>query len=222
MSPDDRPEGFSPEPVPGSVPGAVLPAAAPVSASVSAPVSAPVSGFAEPGRDFDASEEASRRALAQRLAERNRQRELRAERLARLRGVATPPDPTEAAEAALEDFLRALAGTPVPAPLSDPAALLAFARPEPAAAAVAGDPPPPAPDPGRDLARDLIRDGDDLRRLPGVGPGLVWALERAGVRRLADMAPLAPADLAARLGPLGRLVPADAWIATARAAIAAG
>ena len=60
----------------------------------------------------------------------------------------------------------------------------------------------------------------ELARLPGVGPGLVWALERAGIAGLAGLAPLEPEDLAARLGPLGRLVPAAAWIAAARAATA--
>ena len=58
----------------------------------------------------------------------------------------------------------------------------------------------------------------DLDRLPGVGPGLIWALDRAGLRCLADLAPLAPSELAARLGPLGRLVPAERWIAAAREA----
>ena len=57
----------------------------------------------------------------------------------------------------------------------------------------------------------------DLERLEGVGPGLVWALRRAGIRDLAGMAALEPAGLAARLGPIGRLVPAEAWIASARA-----
>jgi predicted flap endonuclease-1-like 5' DNA nuclease len=147
---------------------------------------------------------APRQTLAQRLAERNRQRALRAERLARLRA----PDPdapdgrsraADAAEAALEDFLRALTGgqAAVPAgPPVEPGEVLRFPRPETPPAAAA------AP--------------SDLERLPGVGPGLVWALERAGVRRLADLAELAPAELARRLGPLGRLVPAEAWIARAR------
>jgi predicted flap endonuclease-1-like 5' DNA nuclease len=127
-----------------------------------------------------------RQTLALRLAERNRQRALRAERLARLRpaapaagadaAAAAMDDPeTDAAEAALEAFLRALAGDRPPAPA-------------------------------------------DLDRLPGAGPGLIWALERAGLRRLADLAPLAPGELAARLGPLGRLVPAQAWIELARGA----
>ena len=62
----------------------------------------------------------------------------------------------------------------------------------------------------------------DLDRLPGAGPGLVGALRRAGLARLADVAPLAPEALAARLGPIGRLVPAEAWVAAAREAAAAG
>jgi predicted flap endonuclease-1-like 5' DNA nuclease len=174
--------------------------------------------------------QAPRQTLAMRLAEREQQRRLRAERLARLRaapGLAEDPagappsapesiaesvaesvaepmaapaaaDPEDAA-AALEEFLRALTGGPKPAaPASgpEPAAVLHFQRP----------PAPPA------------SAGRDLDRLPGAGPGLVRALERAGLRRLADIAPLAPEELAARLGPIGRLIPAQAWIDTARAA----
>ena len=166
-----------------------------------------------------------RQTLAMRLAERNRQRALRAERLARLRPPPEGADPGadpdaapglphglahglpqgapaagDAAEAALEDFLKALtAGHPAPpeGPPVEPGELLPFVRPE--APAEAAEAPP-----------------GDLDRLPGVGPGLVWALERAGLRCLADLAPLAPAELAARLGPLGRLVPAERWIAAAR------
>ena len=149
-----------------------------------------------------------RQTLAMRLAERNRQRALRAERLARLRPRGGGRGPRQdrrlragdAAEAALEDFLKALtAGHPAPpeGPPVEPGELLPFVRPE--APAEAAEAPP-----------------GDLDRLPGVGPGLVWALERAGLRCLADLAPLAPAELAARLGPLGRLVPAERWIAAAR------
>ena len=142
---------------------------------------------------------APRQTLAMRLAERERSRALRAERLARLRPAA---DPADEAEAALEEFLRALGAgrPPAPPPAAAPGAVLAF-QPRPERA--------PEPLPERPAASDL--DG-----LPGAGPGLRWALERAGLRRLADLAPLAPADLAARLGPLGRLVPAEAWIAFAR------
>ena len=172
-----------------------------------------------------------------RLAERNRQRELRAERLARLRPPSPPerhPVLPEAAPVAwprasprpapardtrgaapsrdrrgrggARGLPRALTGD-LPAPprarRSSPAALLPFQRPGSAA--------------GREAASGR-QDPGDLDRLPGVGPGLIWALERAGLRRLADLAPLAPAELAARLGPLGRLVPAERWIATAREA----
>ena len=58
--------------------------------------------------------------------------------------------------------------------------------------------------------------GSDLERLAGVGPGLVWALRRAGIPDLASVAALEPEALAARLGPLGRLVPARAWVEAAR------
>jgi predicted flap endonuclease-1-like 5' DNA nuclease len=159
-----------------------------------------------------------RQTLAMRLAERQRQRALRAERLARLRSAPpAAPDgradvgpgagiaPVEVgtdgeadAEAALEEFLRALTGgvpAPAPAPAPEPGAILHFQRPER---------PPAAAAPG------------DLDRLPGAGPGLVWALERAGIHCLADLAPLAPEELVARLGPIGRLVPAEAWLETAR------
>jgi predicted flap endonuclease-1-like 5' DNA nuclease len=144
-----------------------------------------------------------RQTLAMRLAERERQRAERAERLARLRPA---PPAADDAEAALEEFLRALAGAgtpapePAPGPAPGPAAVLHFQRPE-AALVAAAEPEP---------------DTDDLDRLPGAGPGLVAALRRAGLARLADIAPLAPETLAARLGPLGRLVPAAAWVAAAR------
>jgi predicted flap endonuclease-1-like 5' DNA nuclease len=150
-----------------------------------------------------------RQTLAMRLAERERQRELRAERLARLRPG--PPGPAgDAAEAALEDFLRALAGdraAPAPVTAPEPGAILHFQRPE------RGE---QRPDAGAEpVAAPQV---SDLHRLPGAGPGLIWALERAGLRRLADLAPLEPEELGARLGPLGRLVPARSWIEAARAA----
>jgi len=168
-----------------------------------------------------------RQTLAMRLAARNRQRELRAERLARLRppstelgsepgtepaaepgvhpdarpapAAAPAPGAIDAAELALEDFLRTLTGDlpPLPeGPPVEPGELLPFQR----------------------LVEPASRAPGDLDRLPGVGPGLIWALERAGLFRLADLAPLSPAELAARLGPLGRLIPAERWIASAREA----
>jgi predicted flap endonuclease-1-like 5' DNA nuclease len=137
----------------------------------------------------------ARRTLALRIAERNRMRELRAERLARLRPPGAPPPAAEDdASAALEEFLRALTGggSSVPESPPEPAAVLPFQRPEPAPC--------------------------DLDRLPGAGPGLVWALKRAGLGSLAEVAALEAAELADRLGPLGRLVPAGAWIEAARRA----
>jgi predicted flap endonuclease-1-like 5' DNA nuclease len=155
---------------------------------------------------------APRQTLAMRLAERERQRAERAERLARLKPVAPGPATLPAAddaEAALEEFLRALTGGQRPAPAPGPAAMPV---PEPAPTAVLHfQRPEAAPEPAAPT---------DLDRLPGAGPGLVGALRRAGFGRLADLAPLAPEELAARLGPIGRLVPAEAWVAAARAAAA--
>jgi hypothetical protein len=156
---------------------------------------------------------AARPTLAARLAERSRQRALRAERLARLR-PAPSEAPPDAAEAALQEFLRALTGDlPPPAPPPPAAAeVLAFQRPE---APVAGEPAAGVESGGESGAESGV---SDLESLPGVGPNLVWALEQAGIGCLADLVPLAPAELARRLGPIGRLVPAAGWIAAARAA----
>jgi predicted flap endonuclease-1-like 5' DNA nuclease len=111
-----------------------------------------------------------------------------------------PDDAIDSAEA-LEAFLRALTGDrpAPPPPAAEPAAVLSFQRPE------------------RPAERERSEDPGDLARLAGAGPGLIWALQRAGLRRLADLAPLGPEELVARLGPIGRLVPAEAWLATARA-----
>lgn len=117
----------------------------------------------------------------------------------------------EAADAsdALEEFLRMLGGSlaaPVmPVDEPEPAAVLQFQRTAPDAEHEEAQPSEP-------LAAPVC----DLDRLRGVGPGLVWALNRAGIACLADMATLEPDGLADRLGPLGRLVPVRAWIAFAR------
>ena len=162
-----------------------------------------------------------RQTLAMRLAERERQRAERAERLARLR----PASPAATLD---RDTGRAGArrrrggarGIPAgadrgggghcrdtrlrtPTSAAESAAVLTFQRPETAPAATSEAATP-----------------TDLDRLPGAGPGLIGALRRAGIDRLADIAPLAPDALADRLGPIGRLVPAAAWVATAREAAA--
>ena len=171
---------------------------------------------------------APRQTLAMRLAERERQRRLRAERLARLR--AAPPGLAE--DPALDACGGArprpgggrgrggrprgrgggARGVPAGADRRREAPRAGAGARAGAAAVLHFQRPPASPGaPERDLERDLDR-------LPGAGPGLVWALERAGLCRLADIAPLAPEELAAKLGPLGRLVPAQAWIDAARAA----
>jgi predicted flap endonuclease-1-like 5' DNA nuclease len=146
-------------------------------------------------------------------------------------GPAPRPAPEDLADPdALVAFLRALTGDaephtePLDAPRETPrpaAEVLHFHRPvpvdpvpDPPAAEAA---PEPKATPAETPAETPVPAGD-LDRLPGVGPGLVWALGQAGITRLADLAPLAPEDLAARLGPLGQLVPAATWIAAARAA----
>lgn len=167
-----------------------------------------------------------RPTLAARLAERSRQRALRAERLARLRPAAgAAVEPTAAssdeAETALQEFLRALTGDlPAAGPAqaaAEPAEVLSFQRPERPAERQAE----------RSVERlagaaEAPATVSDLERLPGVGPNLVWALGQAGIGCLADMASLAPEELVARLGPIGRLVPAAGWIAVARASVPAG
>ena len=183
---------------------------------------------------------APRQTLAMRMAERSRLRAERAERLARLapvRGERAPEaagpsahrahpaepapvrfvSPERDAAAALEEFLRSLTqGLDGRQPSAQPGAqpstpaageVLPFQRPA----------SPDAPPEARASAADPDPHGD-LWRLAGVGPGLAWALRRAGIPDLASVAALEPEALAARLGPLGRLVPARAWVEAARAA----
>ena len=162
-----------------------------------------------------------RRRLAERIA---------AERRAR----AAPGSDAERAEneAALQAFLSRLSsglgldGAPSAAPrrAGPEGAVLPFQRPaaaermpEPVPAPEMAPPPDPAALALADLAADLEA-ACDLDRLPGAGPGLIWALKRAGVRRLADLAALERDVLADRLGPIGRLVPLERWIGVARAA----
>ena len=177
------------------------------------------SSLAAPSLSTPSRDEA-RRTLALRIAHRNRLRELRAERLARLRPGAPDspaPEPEAAADAsapadaaaALEDFLRALAGSPAATEAEKPGAL-------PPATVLPW--PEPVAQPMAEPSAESVAASCDLGLLPGAGDGLVWALRRAGIARLADLAPLAPEALAARLGPIGRLVPAAAWIGRARAA----
>jgi hypothetical protein len=127
------------------------------------------------------------------------------------------PRTIDESAAALEDLLKALNGGEAARsgsmePLSDlePASVLPFQR-------------PPEIDPGSAGARAALLAEPraapvcDLHKLEGAGPGLIWALHRAGIACLAELAVLEAPELVSRLGYLGRLVPAQAWIATARA-----
>jgi predicted flap endonuclease-1-like 5' DNA nuclease len=180
-------------------------------------------------------DEERRQRLARRIAGERRQRETgAAARLqARAGGDAMAPavaiadgESDEDAAAALEAFLaRLTGGLGMSAPPADivpgPRAVLPFQRPAPKAPSALD---PAADENARDAARALdalaasLEAACDLERLPGAGPGLIWALRRAGVRRLSDLAALDRETLAARLGPLGLLVPLERWINTARAA----
>lgn len=180
-----------------------------------------------------------RRTLAQRIAHRNRQR---AERMARLHagsgdvtplhvrgadaGVARPDETHDAldaaitrtrisrnfdggssrgsdATAALNEFIDALQDG-LSGSAASSAGMTRFNVPQSSAR--------PAP----------VTPICDLDRLTGAGPGLIWALQRTGICSLLDMAALDPADLIDRLGILGRMIPAETWIRTARAATGHG
>lgn len=120
--------------------------------------------------------------------------------------------------AALEEFLKALSqGSAAPASQAvaddpEPASVLPFQRPPEAelAAAHAGAR-------GAGISEPRAAPVCDLQKLDGAGPGLIWALQRAGIACMAELAPLEAPDLVSRLGYLGRLVPAEAWIDQARA-----
>jgi predicted flap endonuclease-1-like 5' DNA nuclease len=59
---------------------------------------------------------------------------------------------------------------------------------------------PPAPEEAGSLP------AGDLSDIPGVGPGLVWMLQSAGVRSLDDLARVEEQDLSARLGSISKLL----------------
>jgi predicted flap endonuclease-1-like 5' DNA nuclease len=133
------------------------------------------------------------------------------------------PDPED--PEALHALLHALrAATAEPPPCGPAAEVLPFQRaPERLAERPSDRMPVLVPGTARESACDPApAPGRDLARLPGVGPGLVWALERAGISRLADLAAANPDALADRLGPPGALVDLDAWIGFARKNAASG
>lgn len=58
-----------------------------------------------------------------------------------------------------------------------------------------------------------------LADLPGVGPGLIWLFEEAGVKSLEDLAIADAQALRARLGVLGALLDIESWTALAKEAV---
>jgi predicted flap endonuclease-1-like 5' DNA nuclease len=172
-----------------------------------------------------------RQTLAMRMAERRRLRSDRAERLARLTSAFAEPRAEPCAESRAERPAEPPEPRPAPAPLAFPpvGAAPPTASERDAAAALeeflrsltqglAGGAPAAPAAPGEVLPFPAREAPCDLERLEGVGPGLLWLLRRAGIAALADLAALEPEALATRLGPVGRLVPARAWIAAARGA----
>mgnify|MGYP006267120091 CR=1 FL=1 len=56
----------------------------------------------------------------------------------------------------------------------------------------------------------------DLGDLPGIGEGMVWHLQNAGIMSLHDLATADPTQLKTRLGKIGALGKIDEWIELAR------
>ena len=76
-----------------------------------------------------------------------------------------------------------------------------------------------APGAKEEASDDPVRtrlDRSDLFRLPGIGIGLVWMLDRCDVTSLADLASADAERLALRLGLVGELLDLPSWIALAR------
>ncbi len=167
-----------------------------------------------------------RQRLAARIAEERTKRAARSASSATTVGLRTAADSDEAAEnaAALDAFLDDLSGglglNRRSAPAEDPFwrepdhnAVLPFPQAETASQAQTAASDPEA----LDALASALEAACDLDALPGAGPGLVWALRRAGVRSLSDLATLEIEDLTARMGPVGRLAPLPRWVGVARA-----
>jgi hypothetical protein len=69
---------------------------------------------------------------------------------------------------------------------------------------------------GGELAAASERDASDLHKIPGIGSGLVWMLESAGVASLEDLARSDARALGERLGTISRLLDLDYFVAQAR------
>ena len=74
-----------------------------------------------------------------------------------------------------------------------------------------------------DILKSFAQDGDltitaasPLKVIPTLGEGIVWRLNQMGHQSLGDLAQADPAQLTAELGPIGRLLRPDLWIAYAQ------
>lgn len=65
-------------------------------------------------------------------------------------------------------------------------------------------------------AASAERGGSDLHEIPGIGSGLVWMLQSAGVASLDDLARSDARTLGLRLGMISRLLDLDYFVAQAR------
>ena len=185
-----------------------------------------------------ASDPDARLRLAARIAEARARRAGRAAAPAP-EAPETPAEPEAGTpaenEAALAAFLQDLSGglglAAWPAPETragwaepDRSAVLPFPRPGTMPDAAPEAPPgTPAPEiapaaEALDALAAALEAACDLDALPGAGPGIIWALKRAGVRRMDDLAGLEVPALAERMGPVGRLAPLERWIGVARSA----
>lgn len=61
----------------------------------------------------------------------------------------------------------------------------------------------------------------ELQSLPGIGPGLIWMLQKAGISTLADLAEADVEALARELGAVSALLDVGYWVDCARATVRA-
>jgi len=152
-------------------------------------------------------------ARAVRAEARRKLHEFRRERRAALACPAAEAAPALAAPppAATEDDFSDIHTMQV----SAEAAAFAGAHEAPAVAAAEPDPEPDAkPEPTPEPA-PAIAAAASIDTLPGVGPGLVWLLRKAGVDTVEALRESDSQTLSDRLGLVGRLVDVDALKALA-------
>lgn len=129
----------------------------------------------------------------------------------------TVPDPAvaEMEEPTEPDEVAAIPSEPAPAETDDGIGIYELEAPNDASEVEATQEPDPEPEPETAGTKSDQADAaleSDLFRLPGIGPGLVWMLNSAGVHSLSDMAAADAETLAAKLGLVGELLDIDYWI----------